>query len=194
MHKALAWLEEENLKRSVTERILPAVLLLKATALALKDYPDLNGFWLDDGFQASESIHLGMGISLRGGGLIAPAIHHADQKDLGQLMADLKDLVKRARRGGLRSSEMTDATITVTNMGDQGVDCVYGVIYPPQVSLVGFGKIQEQVWVEDGMMGVKPVCHVTLAADHRASDGHLGGLFLIAIDNYLQDPASLEEG
>ena len=91
-------------------------------------------------------MHLGVAISLRGGGLIAPAIHDADRKDLDELMRDLRDLVARARGGGLRASEMADPTITVTNLGDQGVDVVHGVIYPPQVALVGFGRIADRPW------------------------------------------------
>jgi pyruvate dehydrogenase E2 component (dihydrolipoamide acetyltransferase) len=191
MSKSLAWLEEENLKRSVTERLLPAVLLFKATALAVKEVPEMNGFWLANGFKPSENVHLGIGISLRQGGLIAPAIHDADSKDLDTLMSELRDLVKRARNLQLRSSEMTDATLTVTNLGDQGVEAVYGIIYPPQVALVGFGKILEQPWAQNRMVGVRPVVHLTLAADHRASDGHRGGLYLAAIDRYLQTPEAL---
>jgi pyruvate dehydrogenase E2 component (dihydrolipoamide acetyltransferase) len=191
MSRPLTWLEEENLKRPITNRLVPAVLLLKATALAIREVPETNGFWIEDGFQPAKDIHLGMGISLRGGGLIAPAIHHADQKDLDELMVALRDLVKRSRSGGLRSSEMTDATVTVTNMGDLGVDLVYGVIYPPQVALIGFGKVMDQPWVENGMIGIRPVLTVTLAADHRASDGHRGGIFLSTIAKILQDPEAL---
>src|SRR5581483_1805934 len=121
----------------------------------------------------------------QGGGLIAPAIHDVDKKSLGELMVNLRDLVKRVRGGVLRSSEIADATITVTSLGEQGVETVYGVIYPPQVALVGFGKISEQPWAANGMIGVKPVMMATLAADHRASDGHRGGLFLAAIDRLL---------
>jgi len=130
-------------------------------------------------------------ISLRGGGLIAPAIHDADKKTLDELMHDLRDLVKRSRAGRLRSSEMSDPTITVTNLGEQGVECVYGVIYPPQVALVGFGKLVERPWAENGMVGARPVIVATLAADHRASDGHRGGLFLDAIASLLREPEKL---
>ncbi len=191
MSKALNWLTEENLKRPINDRIVPATLLLKATALAAKEVPELNGFWQEEGFKASSAVHLGVGISLRQGGLIAPCIHDVDQKNLGTLMLNLRDLVKRARNLQLKSSEMTDATITVTNLGDQGVELVYGIIYPPQVALVGFGKVIEQPWAENGMLGVKPIVQATLAADHRASDGHIGGLFLMAIDKYLQTPEAL---
>ena len=190
MTKPLAWLEAENLKRSIRERILPVVLLIKATAKALNDVPELNGYWRDDALETSEAIHIGFAIALRQGGLVTPAIHHADLKSLDELMAAMGDLIMRTRAGRLRSSELTDATITLTNLGDMGVEKVYGVIYPPQVALVGFGKISEQPWAANGMLGVRPILTVTLAGDHRATDGRRGGQFLDALNKHLQDITS----
>ncbi len=191
MQRALAWLEGENLKRPVPERLLYAVLLLKAVALAIHEVPEVNGFWLDDQFQPSESIHLGVAISLRQGGLVTPAIHDTDLKNLDEISAALRDLVMRARGGMLRSSEITDATLTVTNLGEQGVEKVYGVIYPPQVALVGFGAIVQRPWAVEGLLGVRPIMAATLAGDHRASDGHRGGRFLAAINRLLGEPEKL---
>ena len=142
-------------------------------------------------FEQQEHVHLGVAVSLRGGGLIAPALHDADQLPLADLMARMKDLVTRARSGRLRASEMSDSTITVTNLGDQGAQLVHGVIYPPQVALVGFGRIVERPWATGGMLGVRPTVTVTLAADHRVSDGHQGGLLLAAIEEHLQRPEEL---
>ncbi len=79
----------------------------------------------------------------------------------------------------------------MTNLGEMGVDTVFGVIYQPQVALVGFGRIVERPWAVNGMLGVRPVLTATLAADHRASDGHRGGVFLSKLERYLQRPASL---
>jgi pyruvate dehydrogenase E2 component (dihydrolipoamide acetyltransferase) len=191
MSKPMAWLEAENLQRSIRDRILPVVMLIKATALALVDVPQLNGYWLDDALNTSEGIHIGFAIALRQGGLVTPAIHDADLKSLEELMAAMSDLIKRTRAGGLRSSELTDATITLTNLGDMGVGKVYGVIYPPQVGLVGFGKLSDQPWVENGMIGIRPVLTATLAGDHRASDGRTGGTFLDALNKHLQEPEKL---
>ena len=191
MSRALAWLQTENLKRPVTERLLYSVLLLKAVALAVHEIPEMNGFWADGTFKPSAAVHVGVAISLRQGGLIAPAIHDLDKKSLDEIMTNLRDLVKRVRAGVLRSSEIADATITVTSLGEQGVETVFGVIYPPQVALVGFGKVVERPWAANGMVGAKPVMMATLAADHRASDGHRGGLFLAAIDRLLQEPEKL---
>jgi pyruvate dehydrogenase E2 component (dihydrolipoamide acetyltransferase) len=191
LHHALAWLEAQNETRSITQHILPAVLLLKATALAVRETPELNGHWGDDQFVAAESVHLGVAVSLRDGGLVAPAIHDADSLGLGELMECLRDLVTRARAWKLRSSEMSDPTITVTNLGDRGVETAFPVIIPPQVAMVGFGKIIDDVIAVDGIPVVHPVVHVTLAADHRVTDGHTGGLFLTALDRLLQKPEQL---
>lgn len=190
---ALTWLTAHNADRPITERLLPAVLQLKAVALAAQRFTEFSGFWRDDAFQATGEVHVGVAISLRGGGLVAPAIHDVPGKKLDDLMSDLMDLVARARAGSLRSSEMSDPTITVTNLGDQGVDAVFGVIYPPQVALVGFGKPAQRVCAVDGGIRILTTTYATLAADHRASDGHRGALFLAAIDELLQRPDELEK-
>ena len=190
--KSLAWLQSTNAQRSMAERLLPAVLLLKAVAVALKRYPELNGYFRDGGFVPIAAIHLGVAISLRQGGLIAPALLDADGKPLTQLMQGLTDLVKRTRAGSLRSSEMNEATITVTNLGDQGSQSVFGVITPPQVALVGFGRVAERPWAEDGGLKVLPVVTASLSADHRVSDGHRGALFLRELNDLLQRPEELD--
>lgn len=193
MANALAWLQRRNEGLPITGRILPAVLLLKAVAVALKRTPELNGFYRDGQFQPSAAVHAGVAISLRGGGLVAPALHDVGAKPLEQLMRELADLVKRARAGSLRSSEMSDPTLTVTNLGEQGVESVFGVIYPPQVALVGFGSIVARPWVQDGEVRAQPVVCATLAGDHRASDGHRGALFLAELRELLQQPQALAD-
>ncbi len=188
LQRAQAWLASANAERDIGSRLLMAVLQLKAVAMALAKYPDLNGFYLDNKHQPSAAVHIGVAISLRQGGLIAPAIHDVGEKSLDQLMHELGDLVKRARAGSLRSSEMSDPTITVTNLGDQGVETVYGVIYPPQLALLGFGRVHERAWASDGALRAMPVVCASLAADHRVSDGHYGALFLAEVRDWLQRP------
>ena len=191
LSNAIRWLTGENQKRPVKDRLLSVVLFLKATALALTDIPALNGYWIENQLQISEAINIGFAIALRQGGLISPAVRHVDQKSLDELMGDVKDLITRTRAGKLRSSEMTDATVTMTNLGDLGVESSFGVIYPPQVALVSFGKVMDQPWVEKGMIGVRPVVNVTLSGDHRATDGLTGARFLNALSGYLQEAEKL---
>ena len=191
MGRALAWLTERNAGRAVTERLIYAVLLIKATALALREVPELNGFWIDNRAQQSEAIHAGIAISLRGGGLVAPALHHADQRSLDELMLGFRDLVKRARAWSLKSSEMTDPTVTITSLGERGVESVFGIITPPQLALVGFGTPLERPWVVNGQVVPRPLLTATLSGDHRATDGHRGALFLAALDTLLQQPEAL---
>ena len=191
MLRASGWLAQENAKRPITGRLLMAVLQLKAVALALGKFPDLNGFFRDGAHVPSAAAHVGVAISLRQGGLVAPAIHDVQAKSLDELMRSLSDLVKRARAGSLRSSEMSDPTVTVTNLGEGGVESVFAIIYPPQVAIVGFGTIAERPWVQAGELRVAPTVVASLAADHRASDGHRGALFLAEIARLLQEPEKL---
>jgi pyruvate dehydrogenase E2 component (dihydrolipoyllysine-residue acetyltransferase) len=191
MQRAMTWLAEENLKRPVTDRLLYGVLLIKSVALALHEVPELNSVWRGPEVASSEAIHVGVAISLRGGGLVAPALHDTDRQSLGDLMRSFRDLVRRARSGGLRSSELSDPTITVTSLGEQGVESVFGIIYPPQVAIVGFGKVVERPWSVAGQLVSRPLITATLSADHRVSDGHRGGLFLAAVDRLLQEPGRL---
>ncbi len=191
MTRCLDWLAAENARRPVPERLLDAAPVLKAVALALHRTPGLNGHWIDGQFRPAEAIHLGTAVSLRGGGLMAPAIHDADRLGVDALMAKLKDVVTRARTGGLRSSELTDPTVTVTSLGEDGAEIVYPVIYPPQVAMVGFGAVVERPWAVAGEMMLRRVQTVTLAADHRVSDGRRGSRFLKALDELLQEPDKL---
>jgi pyruvate dehydrogenase E2 component (dihydrolipoamide acetyltransferase) len=191
MSAALAWLTVENAKRTVTDRLLYAALLIKAVALALREAPDLNGVWADGRVQRKPEINVGMAISLRGGGLVAPALLKADERSLSDLMAGFRDLVQRARAGKLRGAEFTEATVTITNLGELGADAVYGVIYPDQAALIGFGRIVEKAVVVDGAVVARPVITATLSADHRVVDGHLGSTFLAALDSLLQEPEKL---
>ena len=191
MARTVEWLTEGNLKRPVTDRLLTGVLLIKAVALALREVPELNAVWRGAAAVPSQAVHIGVAISLRGGGLVAPAIHDADRLSVGDLMAAFRDLVRRARGGGLRSSELSDPTITITSLGEQGVESVFGIIFPPQVAIVGFGKVAERPWVVDGQVVPRPLLTATLSADHRVSDGHRGGLFLGAVERLLQEPEKL---
>ena len=185
------WLARVNAARPPDRRLLMAALLVKSVALAARRFAAFNGFYREGSYQPAAAVHVGLAIAIRGGGLAAPALHDADQMALDEVMARMRDLVQRTRAGRIRSSEMTDATITLSSLGERGVEALYGIIYPPQVALVGFGKIAVRPWLVDGAIGPRSVVTVTLAADHRVSDGHAGALFLAEIGKLMQEPEKL---
>ncbi len=191
MTPSLQWLEEQNSNRTIQERILPAALMIRAVVLALGKVPELNGFWRDDAHQVSKAIHPGIAIALRKGGVITPALLDAQEMSLDETMQALGNLISRARAGKLRSAEVTQQTVTITNLGDLGVERVYGVIYPPQVALVGLGRIVDTPWAEGDALTVRKVIQATIAGDHRATDGRTGALFLDKLNQILQKPEEL---
>ncbi|WP_372972799.1 dihydrolipoamide acetyltransferase family protein [Marinobacter sp.] len=191
LHAAEAWLADYNQHQPPEKRLLLAALFMKATAMALARYPELNGHYGEAGFVAAARVSLGMAVHLRGGGLVAPAIPDTDKLSLPELMQRLQDLVGRARGGGLRLSEITGGTATVTALGDRGVDTVYGVIYPPQVAMIGIGRARRRPLAVGDGVAVRLAVDLTLAADHRVCDGHLGALFLNEIEQRLQQPEAL---
>ena len=191
MHAVVTWLRETNRDRPISQRIVPAAALLRAVALSARATPQLNGFWVDDAFVPGEDVHVGVAISVRHGALVAPALRHAADLELPALMLQLRDLVGRARSGRLTRAELTDPTLTVTDLGDQGVEEVTGVITPPQVALVGIGRMVDRPWAVDVLLGVRPLVRLSLSGDHRATDGYTGARFLASIDDLLQHPEAL---
>ncbi len=185
------WLTQKNVARPPDKRLLFAALAVKATALAGRRFPAFNGLYRDNKFEPAQAVHVGVAIAIRGGGLAAPALHDADQLSVDELMSRMRDLVQRTRSGRIRSSEISDPTITVSSLGERGVEALYGIIYPPQVAIVGFGKTVVRPWIVDGAIGPRSVISITLSADHRVSDGHAGALFLTEVDKLLQEPDKL---
>jgi pyruvate dehydrogenase E2 component (dihydrolipoamide acetyltransferase) len=188
---AETFVTRHNESREPPDRLLLGALFVKAVALAAKKYPEVNGHFVDGTFKPAASIHAGVAINIRGTGLVAPAIHDTDRLDLDTLMAAMRDLVVRVRAGRFRASEIADPTITISSMGERGVEVLYGIIYPPQVAIVGFGVPVTRPWAVDGLIGPRRVVSVTLAGDHRVSDGHRGALFLSAVADLLQKPEAL---
>ncbi|WP_375589074.1 dihydrolipoamide acetyltransferase family protein [Hoeflea alexandrii] len=191
LQQATDWLVQKNADVGPADRLLMGALFVKATALAAKQVDGLNGHFDKDGFTRSETVNAGVAVALRGGGLVAPAIPAADELSLAQLMDAMRGVVARARAGRLRSSEMTSGTITISSLGDRGVDQMTGVIYPPQVALVTFGTPRAVARVLGDSIQIRQAVAVTLAADHRASDGRRGARFLTEIDKLLQSPEAL---
>jgi len=185
------WLAEKNATLPPGGRLLFGALPIKAVALAIRRFPAFNGFYRDNKFAPSPAVHVGVAISIRGGGLAAPALHDVDQLPLDELMRQMRDLIQRTRAGRIRGSEMSDPTITVSSLGERGVETLYGIIYPPQVAIIGIGKAVVRPWVIDGAIGPRSVITMTLSGDHRVTDGHAGALFLAEIGKLLGEPEKL---
>lgn len=191
LQAAQDWLAATNASRTPDRRLLMGALLVRATVRALAKAPELNGRFEAEPYAPSGPVHCGLAVALRGGGLIAPAILDAAEKGVEEIMEAMRDLVTRTRAGRLRNSELTKGTITISSLGETGVDALIGVIYPPQVALVGFGAPRVRPMVRDGRIEPRLAITVSLAADHRVSDGRRGAAFLAAIDQILQEPETL---
>jgi pyruvate dehydrogenase E2 component (dihydrolipoamide acetyltransferase) len=191
--RSSSWLDQHNAALEPKDRIVSAALLLAATARAAIECPEVNGWWIDGEHRVAQTVDLGVVVSLRDGGVLVPAIPAAETLGASELMRALHDVVQRARSGHLRTRDLTAPSITVTNLGDRGADSVLGVIYPPQLALVGFGHVVERPCAVGGLLGIRPMVTMSLAADHRASDGHRGSRFLSMIERFLQEPADLDQ-
>jgi len=185
------WLAEQNQSREPEQRLLLPALLISAIARLLPRYPALNGTFINGRLTPSDTVNIGNTISLRQGGLVVPAILNANTLTVDETMAVLRDLAERSRRGRLRSSEISEATITVTSIGERGADSITGVIYPPQVAIIGLGRVRNAAVVSEGQLAIGEIMTVTLAADHRVSDGLTGARFLHALAKQLQQPEAL---
>jgi pyruvate dehydrogenase E2 component (dihydrolipoamide acetyltransferase) len=191
LQQAIDWLAAHNREKPPQERILLGALFVRATALAARDSKDLNGHYLADGFHASDMVNPGVAVALRGGGLVAPALMDAPAMTLTETMAGIRDLVTRARAGRLKGSEMTGGTITVSALGESGCDMMTGIIFPPQVALVGLGAPQTRPWVVDGTVVPRSVVTVCVSADHRVADGRQISRFITEFETLLQRPEAL---
>jgi len=165
-------------------------LIVKAAALALREFPNLNTSYQNDQLVAHPNIDINIAVALDGG-LIAPFIPNADEKSLGAISRLTKDLANRARHGGLKPEEYQGGTFTVSNLGMFDVDQFIAVINPPQAAILSVGSIQEQPVVQEGEIAVGHRMKVAVAADHRVTDGAEVARFLGAIKRYLQNPMLL---
>ncbi|KAB2940199.1 MAG: 2-oxo acid dehydrogenase subunit E2 [Hyphomicrobium sp.] len=189
--RLMAWLEEENAIRSIPARLIYAVPLMRAAALALKRNSELNGHYEEGKFQPAEHINMGVAVAMRGGGLIAPAILEVETLAMDDLMEKLRDLITRVRSGRLRSSELSQGTVTFSNLGEETADTVLPLIYPPQVAIIGCGQIAERPWVDKGTLSVRRTLSVSVAGDHRVSDGRRAAQFLTHFQQLLHSPEKL---
>jgi pyruvate dehydrogenase E2 component (dihydrolipoamide acetyltransferase) len=187
------WIDHKNQILSGEDRLLIPVVLMRAILLAVQEHPKMNGYYENEKFVQKESINLGVAISLKSGGVMVPAIMNAETMSTSKLNTHFQDLLIRTRKGELKNRELTEGTITITNVGDLGSDDVLGIIFPPQVALIGIGRIHKEAVVNDGEVKPGFVIYLTLSADHRVTDGLAGARFLASIERNLMNPNLLED-
>jgi pyruvate dehydrogenase E2 component (dihydrolipoamide acetyltransferase) len=177
-------LEEQGIKLSIND------FVMKACAVALKDYPNLNSLWTSQGIELHGQVDLAMAVALEAG-LITPVIRDAANKTLSAISAASKDLAKRAREGGLKPEEYQGGTFTVSNMGMFGVESFAAIINPPQAAIVAVSSIMQRAVFKDDE--VVPVNHMklTLSADHRIANGAEGAQYMAEVKRLLEHPMTL---
>lgn len=188
---AADWLAARNARKPPAERLLLSALFVRAAVLAAAQVKSSNGHFTNGAFRPSPQINAGVAVALRGGGLVAPALIDAGAMSLDETMAGMSDLVARARAGRLRSSEMTEGTITVSSLGDTGGELMTGVIFPPQVALVGLGAPQVRPWVVENAVLPRRAVTLTLSVDHRVSDGRQASRFITLFETLITKPETL---
>ncbi len=166
-------------------------IVLKATAVALTQAPQVNASFTQEGILRHGQVNLGFAVSLEGG-LITPVIRNADSKGLRQISLEARDLIERARNKRLKPDEYQGGTFTVSNLGAMGIDSFQAIIDPPQGAILGVGSIlKKPVVTEDNRIQVGHRFNLTLSCDHRVLDGAVGAEFLRRLRRLLEQPASM---
>ena len=189
----LVWIDKKNNFLPATDRLMVPTVLMKGIIQVIKEYPMMNGYYINGAFESKDSVNLGVAVALKNGGVLVPAIMNADSLDLARLNTSFQDLLIRTRKSELKNQELTQGTITVTNVGDLGSHEVFGIIFPPQVALVGLGRIHKTAVEDNNLIRSGFVIDVTLSADHRVTDGLSGSRFLAQIEKIFLNPSMLEE-
>ena len=162
-------------------------LLIKAAALALKEFPDVNVRFAGDRIERNPSINIGVIVAVPEGMLI-PVVRDADTKPLAQIAREEHDLAERGRRGALKPEELTGGTFTISNLGMFGVDHFTAIIYPPESAILAVGRVADQVVAREGQVVIRPMMAMTLSSDHRVIYGAMAGQFMARLRQLLENP------
>jgi pyruvate dehydrogenase E2 component (dihydrolipoamide acetyltransferase) len=174
-------LKEEGIKVS------PNDLIIKATAMALRKHPYVNAAWTGDAIRLYEQVHVGVAVAVEDG-LITPVVRDAQDKGIGEIAAEVKEMAGRAREKKLKPEEYTGSTFSISNLGMFGIEEFTAVINPPEAAILAVGAIGDKVVAEDGEMVIRPRMRMTLSCDHRVVDGATGAEFLRTLVSYLEEP------
>jgi pyruvate dehydrogenase E2 component (dihydrolipoamide acetyltransferase) len=165
-------------------------IVIKAVALALRQHPAVNAWWLDDRIRYHEDVHIGMAVAVEDG-LITPVLRHADRKGLAEIAAEAKALADRARARRLTPEEYTGSTFSISNLGMLDIDQFTAVINPPEAGILAIGRISQQPAVVDGQLVARRQMRVTMSCDHRVIDGATGARFLQTVKQHLEQPLAM---
>ena len=178
----------EALRARWEERISYTDLIVKAVALALREHPLLNATLVGEEIVLLDEVNIGVAVALEEG-LIVPVVRQADKKSVREISHTIRDLAQRAREGTLNVDEVTGSTFTITNLGMYGIDAFTPIINPPEVAILGVGRITEELALVQGQVGVRSVMMLSLTIDHRVVDGAPAAAFLDTVRGYLEQPA-----
>jgi len=165
-------------------------LIIRATAAALRQHPNVNAWWLDDHIRQWHDVNIGVAVAIDDG-LITPIIRHADRKGLREISAEVRELAGRARAKKLQPDEYTGATFSISNLGMFGIDEFTAIINPPEAAILAVGRIEQKAVVTDGRIEARWRMRITLSCDHRAIDGASGAAFLKTLVGMLENPLAL---
>jgi pyruvate dehydrogenase E2 component (dihydrolipoamide acetyltransferase) len=165
-------------------------IVIKATALALKQHPACNAWWQEDRIRYWADVHVAMAVAVEDG-LITPIIRHADRKTLREIGAEAKDLALRARERKLKPEEYTGGTFSVSNLGMFDIDEFTAIINPPEAGILAVGRIAEQAVAHEGQLAIRKRLRLTMSCDHRIIDGATGAQFLRTLVRMLENPLAL---
>ena len=165
-------------------------LIIKAVALGLRRVPECNAAWIDDGIRTFHRVHVGVAVALPEG-LVTPVVRDADQKGIGSIAAEVRDLATRAKARQLKAHEITGSTFTVSNLGMMGIERFTAILNPPEAGILAIGATMDAPVVKNGAVVVGKTLTVTMSCDHRVIDGALGARFLAAFVDLAEHPESL---
>lgn len=165
-------------------------LVVKATAAALKQHPNINSSFLGDKIRVNEHVHIGVAVAVDEG-LLVPVIRFADGKSLSAISAEVKDFAAKAKNKKLQPAEMEGSTFTISNLGMFGVDEFTAIINTPNACILAVSAIQQVPVVKNGAVVAGNVMKVTLSSDHRVVDGAMGSAFLQTLKSLLEAPIRL---
>jgi pyruvate dehydrogenase E2 component (dihydrolipoamide acetyltransferase) len=184
----------QQLKDSVpgADKVTMTDMLVRACALALLKFPEVNSSWVDGKFQRKHAINIGLAVApSQGMGLLVPVVHDADAKDLIQISIESRQVIERARSGRPNEGDLSGATFSISNLGMFGVDEFVAIINPPEAAIIAVGAIKDVPVVEDGRIVPGKVMRMTLSVDHRVFYGATAAQFMAEVKRLIENPVTL---